>query len=390
MFSEFDGSGVSDPTMSTEADKRNALVNTDNAGYRFRFGDSSDSRMAPAVITIGPIPDGMKRITGSDGTLVPDPATPKKPQFTTKAIKLGPGFFGSDPVAKITTITLSYYATEAASDLTVQKLVIPAKDVAKYFKAEMKDGAPTGNYVMDMAPKNIGYLLNVEIRLDTFRAKNDITTAGASVELIGMPKDVGDITVETRFRTDYENASSNVEKKDSATLHSMYVPIKPRVYASFGYVDDTNVRRHNAAVPYRWGDLDDEIAYFRYDLTNDSNYNIEDFDTDIVVNNPAGMKNDGTRDVYRGFLTRSIMMPGFVYGPTPVLDQYGNPAKDPDGNPIMENRWHYAYGAVDAIDVFDQNNATAAIMTPQADVDPNKSYAIEDTVRTLPAAGGPK
>ena len=56
VFSEFDGSGVSDPTMSTEADKRNALVNTDNAGYRFRFGDSSDSRMAPAVITIGPIP----------------------------------------------------------------------------------------------------------------------------------------------------------------------------------------------------------------------------------------------------------------------------------------------------------------------------------------------
>ena len=55
--------------MSTEAKRRNALVNTANAGYRFRFGDTSDSRMAPAVINIGPIPDGMRRITGSNGAV---------------------------------------------------------------------------------------------------------------------------------------------------------------------------------------------------------------------------------------------------------------------------------------------------------------------------------
>lgn len=92
VFSKFDGSGVSDPNMTTEADKRNALVNTADAGFRFRFGDTSESRMAPSVISVGPVPDGMKRITGSGGQLVPDPATPKKPQFTTNAIKLGPGF----------------------------------------------------------------------------------------------------------------------------------------------------------------------------------------------------------------------------------------------------------------------------------------------------------
>lgn len=122
-------------------------------------------------------------------------------------------------------MVLSYYNTEAASDLTVQKRTLTAAEVKTLFRAEMKDGVPTGNYVMDMAPAGIGYLLNVEIHLDTFRAKQDVNVAQALVELIGTPKDVGDITVAASIRTDYENASSNVSKSDSATLHSMYVPI---------------------------------------------------------------------------------------------------------------------------------------------------------------------
>ena len=369
--------------MSTEAKRRNALVNTANAGYRFRFGDTSESRMAPAVINIGPIPDGMKRITGSNGQLVPDPTTPKKAQFTASAVKLGPGFFGDDPVAKIDTITLTYYSTEAAGDLTVQTMTIPANRVASYFKPEMNAGVATGNYVMDMGSAGIGYLLGVQINLETFRANHTIAQAQAMVEIIGTPKDVGDITVSSSFRTDYENASSNVSKSDSATLHSMYVPIKPTVAASFGYVDDNGVRRHNAAVPYRWGDMEDETAYFRYDLTNDSKYSIEKFDTDLVVNNPAGTKSDGTRNVYRGFLARAVVIPGFVYGPTNVLDANGNPSKDELGNPIMETRWHYAYGSVASIDVFDQNNSTATIMKAEDEIDPNKSYAIEETIRAI-------
>ena len=62
VFSMYDGSGATDSAMEKEADKRNALVNEPNAGWRFRFGNTSASRMAPALINIGPIPDGFKYI----------------------------------------------------------------------------------------------------------------------------------------------------------------------------------------------------------------------------------------------------------------------------------------------------------------------------------------
>ncbi len=373
VFSMYDGSGSSDVNMTTEADRRNALVNTANAGYRFRFGDNSTSRMAPAVIAIGPIPD--RDIT--------DPAASKDPQFVANRLKLSSAFFGDDPLAKVEKITLGYYASTATTDILRRTMEVPLSS----FTAERDaDGNLTGSYYVDMAALGIGYLLDVRIDVDAFKSSSPLSTANAMVEIMGTPVDVGDITVASSFSTDYES-SPNLVAKDNATLHSMYVPITPVVSASYGYVDNNGTTRHNQTVPYRWGDMDDEVTYFRYDLTNSSPYAINDFDMDLMVNGLA-QQDDGTSTVWRGFLTRSVVIPGYAYGDVAVLDQYGNPVLNPDGSAKTETRWYYRYGTVGSIDVFDQFNATGTIMKAEDEVDPNKSYDIEAAVKAMGAAGG--
>ena len=175
VFSMYDGSGSADVTMSTEADRRNALVDTANAGYRFRFGDNSTSRMAPAVITVGPIPDRD----------LADPTSGKDPQFVANRIKLSGAFFGTDPVAKVSKVTLTYYATEGALDIVPRTMEVPLSR----FSPEMgSDGVtPTGSYYLDMAPLGVGYLLSVDIELERFAANKPLASSGAMVEILGHP-----------------------------------------------------------------------------------------------------------------------------------------------------------------------------------------------------------
>ncbi|MCI8425555.1 MAG: hypothetical protein HFJ72_07855, partial [Adlercreutzia sp.] len=381
VFSMYDGSGTTDVNMTTEAKRRNALVNNANAGYRFYFGNTSASRMAPAIIEVGPIPDGRNPIKDAAGNVTLP--SQKTPQFVANQIKLGAGFFGDDPTAVVDgAITLTYYSTTAAGDILPQIMTVPLSK----FTAEKRDEKLTGNYYYDL-PASVGYLTKVSIPLKSFKKGVTVDQAKAMVEILGTPVAVGDITVGATFRTDYLNPASNVPATpDEATLHSMYVPIKPTVEASTGWVDASGAAK-SGAVPYRWGDLENETAYFRYDLTNDSNYAISNFDMDLLVNGTT-KQSDGTRDVWRGFLVRSVVIPGFAYGPTTVYDENGNPKRDEDGNIVTETRWHYTHGSVASVDVFDVNNGTASIMEAEDAIAPNKSYAIEDTIRTLPAAGG--
>lgn len=76
------------------------------------------------------------------------------------------------------------------------------------------------------------------MNLKSFKANMTVPDAQALVELKGTPVDVGNITVGSSFRTDYINPASNLQVSDSAMLHSMYVPIKPEVTASYGWVDN--------------------------------------------------------------------------------------------------------------------------------------------------------
>ena len=113
--SMYDGSGGVDENLEkegtwsggrqTDAKVRPVLVATDNAGWRFRIGNDSASRMAPACFSVGPIPDGINTATittvntaGDKGTgtlvtpsLVPG-ATQKTPYFVTDRIRLGSAF----------------------------------------------------------------------------------------------------------------------------------------------------------------------------------------------------------------------------------------------------------------------------------------------------------
>ena len=140
-------------------------------------------------------------------------------------------------VAPISQITLRYYATANANDVFERTLTIPANRLSQYFTRD----AATGNWTMSMSSNGIGYLTNVQIELDQFSASKTISGAQALVELMGTPLDVGDITVGSSFRTDYENTSSNISVKDEATLHSMYVPIAPTVSSSYGSVFYTHL-----------------------------------------------------------------------------------------------------------------------------------------------------
>lgn len=374
VFSMYDGSGRADVNMTTEADSRNALVDTANAGYRFRFANTSTSRMAPAVIEIGPVPDGRDPITSPGGGAPTIPSV-KAPKFVTSQIRLGSGFFGADPAAVVDSITLTYYGTTAPADVTKLTKDIRLAD----FTAELKDGVPTGYYYYNL-PTDVGYLTNVTMNLKSFKANMTVADAQALVELKGTPVDVGNITVGSSFRTDYINPASNLQVSDSAMLHSMYVPIKPEVTASYGWVDNAGASRANSAVPYRWGDMEDETAYFRYDLSNNSEYEMKGFGMDVVVNG-ASKQNDGTRDAWRGFIARSVVIPGFSYGSAPVYDVNDNVTGE-------ETRWHYNYGSVTSVDVFDTYNATASIMKAESDIRPNGSYDIESVIKAMPAAGG--
>ena len=409
VFSMYDGSGATDSAMEKEADKRNALVNEPNAGWRFRFGNTSASRMAPALINIGPVPDGFKYIKDpATGNMVLDPTSSKKSQFVASAVKLGPAYMGTydpdtntyadDAGAKVEKVTLTYYATTAASDVTKRTLEIPGSKLLDYFKPETKKNPTTGamertgNYVLTCASYNIGYLLNVDIELEQFTNNKTVDAARAMVEIIGTPESVGELTVAARFGTDYENPTGNKSVSGQATLNSMFVPIKPAVAASYGYVDNTGARKSNAAVPYRWGDKADEIAYFRYDLSNNSPYDISSFDVDMVIN---GTKQEALSDeagapsVWRGFLARSLVVPGFAYGAVPVLDADGNPTYDETtGDPITKTCWHYRYGEISSVDVLDVLNPTATILHTEEGLRPNASYDIAAALDTLGAAGG--
>ena len=73
VFSMYDGSGRADVNMTTEADSRNALVDTANAGYRFRFANTSTSRMAPASSKSAPC------LTGATPSQVRAGALPRFP-----------------------------------------------------------------------------------------------------------------------------------------------------------------------------------------------------------------------------------------------------------------------------------------------------------------------
>lgn len=126
--------------------------------------------------------------------------------------------------------------------------------------------------------------------------------------------------------------------------------------------------------------MEDETAYFRYDLSNNSEYEMKGFGMDVVVNG-ASKQNDGTRDAWRGFIARSVVIPGFSYGKTSIYDANDNVTGE-------ETRWHYNYGSVTSVDVFDTYNTTASIMKAESDIRPNGSYDIESVIKAMPAAGG--
>ena len=88
--------------------------------------------------------------------------------------------------------------------------------------------------------------------------------------------------------------------------------------------------------------------------------------------------------LWRGFLTRNVVVPGFVYGREPLYDEAGNKLYNDDGTPQLaaENSWFYSYGELGSIDVLNQNNATATIMNGEPDgtadskLAPDASYDI--------------
>ena len=117
--------------------------------------------------------------------------------------------------------------------------------------------------------------------------------------------------------------------------------IKPEVTASYAGSTTPAPTGPTARCPTagRHGRRD---GYFRYDLSNDSEYEMKGFGMDVVVNG-ATKQNDGTRDAWRGFLARSVVIPGFSYGKTSIYDANDNVTGE-------ETRWHYNYGSVTSVD----------------------------------------
>ncbi|MEE0706949.1 MAG: hypothetical protein UCH28_11300, partial [Adlercreutzia sp.] len=453
-ISMYDGSGTVDSNLVKEGtwangvtatnnkQTRPVLVETDNAGWRIRIGNTSTSRMAPAKLTLGPIADGIHKASivnatsamglgsGQVVTAAQDPTVlAKTPYFVADRIRLGKAFVGTyDPDTKtyaddrsalVRTVTIAYYKSAAnnADKTLLTKEVFNAdkgQKITDVFKPELDNkGNRTGRYVLTLADLGLAaagdriYLSKVEIEMDEFvknKRIDDNDYLDSIVEVLGTSMTVGDIPLCAQFSTDYENATGNANYAQEAKLTSMYIPIKPTVGTSYGYLNLSGTRVDNSAVPYRWGDLEEETAFFRYTLTNNAPYEIADFGMDFEVGGltqqtesvtDGGATTAGST-VWRGFLTRNVVIPGFKCGDAPVYSDDGKLQYNADGTLQTVKGWYYQYGLLDSMDVFNQNNATGTIMNNEKDsgadstINPDAEYDLRQAVKEIVATAGTK